>query len=191
MVWFTPSETLRSFRLFGSFFSRQGSSWRFPDVPPCVAFPNYKPSLVHHRHRKFSPISVYGIQSGSRLRVIDDSELGRKAMAERKPPKVIQVQAAFHKKKPHGALGKLGDRVSLAIMGEVRHGVIVGLKQRQNVGVPKFDSNNVVLIDRMGAPLGTRIHAPIPIILKQILKENTIAKKADYTKILSIATRFV
>ncbi|CAB4056846.1 RP-L14 [Lepeophtheirus salmonis] len=171
MVWFTPSETLRSFRLFGSFFSRQGSSWRFPDVPPCVAFPNYKPSLVHHRHRKFSPISVYGIQSGSRLRVIDDSELGRKAMAERKPPKVIQVQAAFHKKKPPMA--------PLANW------------QKQNVGVPKFDSNNVVLIDRMGAPLGTRIHAPIPIILKQILKENTIAKKADYTKILSIATRFV
>lgn len=57
--------------------------------------------------------------------------------------------------------------------------------------VPKFDSNNVVLIDDNGTPLGTRIHVPIPTVLRTILKEKTFAKGADYTKLLAIASRFV
>lgn len=57
--------------------------------------------------------------------------------------------------------------------------------------MPKFDSNNIVLIDDNGTPLGTRIHTPIPTILRTILKERTQAKGADYTKLLGIATRFV
>ena len=43
----------------------------------------------------------------------------------------------------------------------------------------------------MGNPLGTRIHVPIPNSIRPILKEKTHAKKADYTKLLAIATRFV
>lgn len=32
---------------------------------------------------------------------------------------------------------------------------------------------------------------PVPSVLRKILKEKNIAKKVDYTKLLSIATRFV
>lgn len=88
-------------------------------------------------------------------------------------------------------VGFIGDRVMVAIKGQKKKGILVGLKQTQNVKVPKFDSNNVVLIDDNGTPLGTRIHVPVPTILRTILKERTHSKGADYTKLLGIATRFV
>ncbi|XP_038212596.1 39S ribosomal protein L14, mitochondrial [Zerene cesonia] len=120
----------------------------------------------------------------SRLRVVDNSEIGKRAMAEGKPPKIICV---YNKQR----VGYIGDRVLVAIKGQKKKGILVGLKQKQKVKVPKFDSNNVVLIDDNGTPLGTRIHVPIPTILRTILKERTHAKGADYTKLLGIATKFV
>ncbi|XP_022113161.2 39S ribosomal protein L14, mitochondrial [Pieris rapae] len=120
----------------------------------------------------------------SRLRVVDNSDIGKRAMAEGKPPKIICV---YNKRR----VGLIGDRVLVAIKGQKKKGILVGLKQTQKSKVPKFDSNNVVLIDDNGTPLGTRIHVPIPTILRTILKERTHAKGADYTKLLGIATRFV
>ncbi|CAB3223316.1 unnamed protein product [Arctia plantaginis] len=120
----------------------------------------------------------------TRLRVVDNSEIGKRAMAEGKPPKIICV---YNKQR----VGYIGDRVLVAIKGQKKKGILVGLKQTQKAKVPKFDSNNVVLIDDNGTPLGNRIHVPIPTILRTILKEKTHSKGADYTKLLSIATRFV
>ncbi|CAG9832297.1 unnamed protein product [Diabrotica balteata] len=124
------------------------------------------------------------IQKMTRLRVVDNSEIGKQAMAEGKPPKCIHV---YNKT----GVGRIGDRVLVAIKGEKKKGILVGLKQNQQSKVPKFDSNNLVLIDDNGSPLGTRIHAPIPTILRTILKEKTHAKGADYTKLLGIASKFV
>lgn len=120
----------------------------------------------------------------ARLRVVDNSEIGKRAMAEGKPPRVICV---YNKRK----VGYVGDRVLMAIKGEKKKGILVGLKKRQMPKLPRFDTNNVVLIDDNGTPLGTRIHVPIPSILRTKLKEQTHAKGADYTKLLAIATRFV
>lgn len=69
--------------------------------------------------------------------------------------------------------------------------MLVGLKQNQKPKVPKFDSNNVVLMDDSGTPLGTRILVPMPTILRTILKDKTHKKGIDYTKILAISTKFV
>ncbi|XP_072381075.1 large ribosomal subunit protein uL14m [Diabrotica undecimpunctata] len=124
------------------------------------------------------------IQKMTRLRVVDNSEIGKQAMAEGKPPKCIHV---YNKT----GVGRIGDRVLVAIKGEKKKGILVGLKQNQKSKVPKFDSNNLVLIDDNGSPLGTRIHAPIPTILRTILKEKTHAKGADYTKLLGIASKFI
>nr|CAI5865120.1 unnamed protein product [Callosobruchus analis] len=124
------------------------------------------------------------IQKLTRLRVVDNSEIGKQAMAEGKPPKCIHV---YNKT----GVGRIGDKVLVAIKGEKKKGILVGLKQNQKPKVPKFDSNNVVLIDDNGTPLGTRIHVPIPTILRTILKEKTHTKGADYTKILGIASRFI
>lgn len=79
----------------------------------------------------------------------------------------------------------------VAIKGQKKKGVLVGLKQKQKAFVPRFDSNNVVLIEDNGTPIGTRIHVAIPSVLRQILKERSVAKVVDYTKILSIATKYV
>ncbi|XP_063993246.1 large ribosomal subunit protein uL14m [Diachasmimorpha longicaudata] len=124
------------------------------------------------------------IRKLSRLRVVDNSEIGKQAMLEGKPPKCIQV---YNKR----GVGLIGDRVLVAIKGEKKKGILVGLKQKQNPKVPRFDSNNLVLIDDNGTPLGTRIHVPIPHILRTIMKEKTHSKGADYTKLIAIASRFV
>lgn len=105
-------------------------------------------------------------------------------MTEGKPPKVIHV---YNKR----SIGHIGDRVLVAIKGQKKKGILVGLKQYQRPKIPKFDTNNIVLIDDNGTPLGTRIHVPIPTILRTIMKENTHSKGADYTKLLGIATKFV
>lgn len=120
----------------------------------------------------------------TRLRVVDNSEIGKRAMAENKPPKIIHVYTKTN-------VGFLGDMVLVAIKGEKKKGILVGLKQNQPPKVPKFDSNNVVLIDDGGTPLGTRIHVPIPTILRSIAKKKTHKKGVDYTKILAIASKFV
>lgn len=120
----------------------------------------------------------------TRLRVVDNSEIGKRAMMEGKPPKTIHV---YNIKR----VGLIGDKVLMAIKGEKKKGILVGLKQLQKRNVPKFDTNNVVLIDDNGTPLGTRIFVPIPNILRTILKEKTRSKGADYTKLLAIASRFV
>ncbi|GLG96874.1 39S ribosomal protein L14, mitochondrial [Gryllus bimaculatus] len=123
------------------------------------------------------------IQKLTRLRVVDNSEIGKQAMAEGKPPRCIHV---YNKT----GIGRIGDKVLVAIKGEKKKGVLVGLKQNQKPLVPKFDSNNVVLIDDSGSPLGTRIHVPIPTVLRTILKERTHVKGTDFTKILAIATKY-
>lgn len=85
----------------------------------------------------------------------------------------------------------LGDRILVAIRGEKKKGILVGLKANQQPKIPRFDSNNLVLIDDNGTPLGTRIQVPIPHILRTKMKEKTHTKGADYTKLLAIASRFV
>ena len=59
----------------------------------------------------------------------------------------------------------------------------MGCKQKQKPMVPRFDSNNIVLLEDSGTPTGTRIKVPIPSMVR--------GKTGDFTKILSIATKFV
>lgn len=124
------------------------------------------------------------IRKLARLRVVDNSEIGKQAMTEGRPPRVIHVYNKKH-------VGMIGDKVMVAIKGQKKKGILVGLKQYQEKKVPKFDTNNIVLIDDNGTPLGNRIHVPIPMILRTILKERTQAKGADYTKLLAISSKFV
>ncbi|XP_022658539.1 39S ribosomal protein L14, mitochondrial-like [Varroa jacobsoni] len=130
-----------------------------------------------HRQAFSTTSCLQHIQKMCRLRVVDNSKLGKEAMLEGKPPKVIHVYNNVGK-------AQLGDRVLLAIKGEMKKGILVGAKwKKQEVMRPRFDSNNVVLIDDTGNPLGNRILAPLPMCLR--------AKKDDFNKLISIATRFV
>ncbi len=96
-----------------------------------------------------------------------------------------------HRRKAHGAYGSLGDRVLCSVKGEKIHGIIVGLKKKQRANIPTFDTNNVVLVEPNGNPLGTRIHVPIPNFIRPKLKSQSHFKRADYTKLMALATRFL
>jgi len=74
-------------------------------------------------------------------------------------------------------------QVLVAIQGQKKRGYLVGLRQRQNAMIPRFDTNNLVLVEDNGTPTGTRIRVPIPSYLR--------GKKGDFTKILAIATKFI
>ena len=168
---------------------RSSSTWRDNDVLWTMAWPNYKKHVTHRKH--YRPPFIYGVHHRTRMRVVCNSRIGREAMAEGKPPRIIHVYTDYHKYKPQGTFGKLGDRCLMAIKGQKKQGIIVGLKANQLHGVPRMDSNNVVLINNDGSPIGTRIHAPVPNCIRKILKRHSHPKKADYTKIMAIATRFV
>nr|CAG4645310.1 EOG090X0MX9 [Leptodora kindtii] len=144
-----------------------------------------KTSYVPVLHRSFHQSQASNqIQKLTRLRVVDNSPIGKEAMLEGRPPKCIHV---YNKT----SIGRLGDKVLVAIKGQKRKAVLVGLKQNQKAFVPKFDSNNIVLIEDNGTPIGTRIHVPVPSVLRQILRDRSVAKVIDFTKLLSIAPRFV
>ena len=153
-------------------------------------FNNLKPIIrqnciqLQHINDFHTTLACNEIRKLARLRVVDNSDIGKRAMAEGRPPRCIHV---YNKQ----SIGKVGDKVLVAIKGQKKKAILVGCKQKQKPKQPKFDSNNIVLIDDNGTPIGTRIHVPIPTILRTILKEKTLAKGADYTKILAISSRFV
>ncbi|TNN10891.1 39S ribosomal protein L14 [Schistosoma japonicum] len=101
--------------------------------------------------------------------------LGSKVLSI-KPAKCIRV---YNKRDR----GKIGDKVLVAVNGEMKKGWIVGSRLDSANGWPRFESNNVVLVDNDGNPLGTRILVPIPARLRSL--------SGDITKILSIASSFV
>uniref|UniRef100_A0AAY5E9T5 Large ribosomal subunit protein uL14m n=1 Tax=Electrophorus electricus TaxID=8005 RepID=A0AAY5E9T5_ELEEL len=118
--------------------------------------------------------AVAAIQKLTRVRVIDNSTLGNTPY--HRPPKVIHVYTK-------NGVGKVGDTVLLAIKGQKKKALIVGHKMPGARMTPRFDSNNVVLIEENGNPTGTRIKVPIPAHLRKM--------EGEYSKLLAIAQRFV
>ena len=102
-----------------------GSTWRLPRYNGTAAaiWPNYTPHLTHPKHKRQQHWHTWGVMKQTRMNVVDNSVIGRKAMAEGKPPRVIHVYARKHQKKAHGTIGKLGDRVMVAILGRVNQGI--------------------------------------------------------------------
>lgn len=111
------------------------------------------------------------------MKIVDNSRIGREAAVAGRPPRVIHV----YKK---NSVAFLGDKVMVTVKGQKKRAYIVGCKQFQRPNVPKFDSNNIVLVEDNGQPTGTRIKVPIPSVLRK-------KKDGEFTKILSLATRFV
>ncbi|XP_062319682.1 large ribosomal subunit protein uL14m [Osmerus eperlanus] len=131
------------------------------------------PSLTQQKAFSVSA-SVAAIQKLTRVRVVDNSSLGN--TPHHRSPRVIHVYTK-------NGFGKVGDRVLLAIKGQKKKALIVGQKMPGERMSPRFDSNNVVLIEDNGNPTGTRIKVPIPTHLRKM--------EGDYSKLLAIANRFV
>uniref|UniRef100_A0A8D0L555 Large ribosomal subunit protein uL14m n=1 Tax=Sphenodon punctatus TaxID=8508 RepID=A0A8D0L555_SPHPU len=125
--------------------------------------------------RNFSITGVCNaIQKQTCVRVIDNSPIGNTPY--HRPPKCIHV---YNKT----GVGKVGDKILLAIKGEKRKAIIVGHKMPGPAMTPRFDSNNVVLIEDNGNPIGTRIKVPIPSLLRK--------REGEFSKLLAIAQNFV
>lgn len=114
------------------------------------------------------------IQKLARVRVVDNSSLG--TTQYHRPPRVIHVYN-------ENGVGKVGDKVLLAIKGQKKKALIVGHKMPGARMTARFDSNNVVLIEDNGNPTGTRIRVPLPSQLR--------SKEGEYSKLLAIASKFV
>lgn len=127
------------------------------------------------QYRAFSvSAAAAAIQKMTRVRVVDNSALGNTPY--HRPPRVIHVYTK-------NGVGKVGDRVLLAIKGQKKKALIVGHKMPGPTMTPRFDSNNVVLIEDNGNPTGTRIKVPVPTHLRKM--------EGDYSKLLAIAQKFV
>lgn len=112
----------------------------------------------------------------SRVWIVDNTKLGRRAKLSGRKAKIIHV----YRQPP---IAHIGDKVLVAIMGQKKKAYIVGCVQKQKANIPRFDTNNAVLVEENGTPTGTRVRVPIPSCLR--------GKDGDFTKILSIATKFV
>lgn len=126
----------------------------------------------------FSPTSTAGnlsaIQKMTRVRVVDNSALGNTPY--HRPPRCIHVYTK-------NGVGRVGDQILLAIKGQKKRALIVGHRMPGPRMAPRFDSNNVVLIEDNGNPVGTRIKTPIPTSLRQ--------REGEFSKVLAIAQNFV
>ncbi|XP_018427297.1 PREDICTED: 39S ribosomal protein L14, mitochondrial [Nanorana parkeri] len=117
--------------------------------------------------------SCGAIQKLTRVRVVDNSALGNTPY--HRPPRCIHV---YNK----NGVGKVGDRILLAIKGQKKKALIVGHKMPGAPMTARFDSNNVVLIEDNGNPVGTRIRVPISSCLR---------KDGEHSKVLAIAQSIV
>ena len=109
--------------------------------------------------------------------MVDNSKIGKAAAASGRPVKIIHVYT-------RNGVGSLGDKVLVTIEHEMKRGYIVGCRQKQKANVARIDSNNIVLIDEQGLPLGTRIKAPIPSACRR-------HASPELLKVLALAPRFV
>lgn len=144
-------------------------------------------SIIHHLSRAFIGLSptthqrafsvsavAAAIQKTTRVRVVDNSTLGNTPY--HRAPRVIHVYTKT-------GVGKVGDKVLLAIKGQKKKALIVGHKMPGARMTPRYDSNNVVLIEDNGNPTGTRIKVPLPTQLRR--------KEGLYSKLFAIANKFV
>jgi len=115
--------------------------------------------------------------------VVDNSKLALDGNVYKRMPRIIHCYKQNNNLTRTRLMAGLGDKVLLAIKGQMKKAIIVGCRQRiRKPNVPQFDSNNVVLIDDDGNPVGTRILAPIPAFFRT---------RGDLAKIAAIATAFV
>uniref|UniRef100_A0A914H2Z8 Large ribosomal subunit protein uL14 n=1 Tax=Globodera rostochiensis TaxID=31243 RepID=A0A914H2Z8_GLORO len=134
------------------------------------------------RHRTRPP--QYGMTRRSRVLCVDNSEIAKEANMSGKLAYIIWVYKDGYRKR-HMPKAELGDRVLVAIRGEMKRAVVVGCKQHYFIrkhGMPATDTNNVVLLNNEGNPLGNRVLAPVPAYFMRYRKELHASKVSALVK---------
>eukprot|EP00112_Aurelia_sp_Birch-Aquarium-sp1_P022372 Seg6288.2 transcript_id=Seg6288.2/GoldUCD/mRNA.D3Y31 product="39S ribosomal protein L14 mitochondrial" pseudo=true protein_id=Seg6288.2/GoldUCD/D3Y31 len=107
--------------------------------------------------------------------VVDNSKLGQKTRRYKKPYLI-----GFYRKRK---TADIGDVIKVAVQGRPCKALVVATRKPKVQPIPRFDNNNIVLLDDNNAPLGTRIRGPIPAILRK--------HRAKYSKVIALASKFV
>ncbi|KAI6172493.1 60S ribosomal protein L23 [Aphelenchoides besseyi] len=136
------------------------------------------------KHRTRPP--TVGIHRRTRLIVVDNSAIGKEANTSGQLAYCIHVYKPGYRQK-HMPKATLGDKVLVAIKGEMKRAYVVGANIHRDYrkhGVPSTDTNNIVLLNEEGNPLGTRVLSPIPSVL--LKKRNDL----QFSKVLALANKY-
>ena len=109
------------------------------------------------------------------FKVVDNSTLGKSVKKNRKPYLI-----GFYRKRK---TADPGDVIRVAVAGKTNKAVVIGTRKTKHHTIPRYDNNCIVLVDDNLAPLGTRVKAPIPTILRK--------RQEKLSKVLALATRFI
>ena len=66
------------------------------DLSVQVVWPNHTDYYTHHKHRRQQAWHTHGVQKQTLMNVVDNSTLGRQAMAEGKPPRVSYWDSQYY-----------------------------------------------------------------------------------------------
>ena len=101
----------------------------------------------------------------SRVRIVDNSFYANEPY--RRKPRVIHV---YKQGKTGRQRAVIGDKVLLAVRGQKMKAIVVGCRQMPGPFIPRFDTNNVVLLDEKGNPAGNRVTGKHAYYLKNYFK---------------------
>ena len=106
---------------------------------------------------------------------VDNSELGQTTKRYRKPYLI-----GFYRKR---RTADVGDVIKVAVKGRPCKAIVVNTRKRKLDMEPRYDNNNIVLVDDNLNPLGGKINGPMPTCLRK--------HKNRYPKVLSQIKTFV
>ena len=106
---------------------------------------------------------------------VDNSELGQRSRRYRKPYLI-----GFYRKRK---TADIGDIIRVAVRGRPCKALVVGTRKPKQPNLPRYDNNNIILLDDNLNPIGTRIRGPLPLSLRRY--------KDKYAKVLALTTQFV
>ena len=106
---------------------------------------------------------------------VDNSELGKVSKRYRKPYLI-----GFYRKR---RTADIGDVIKVAVKGRPCKAIVVTTRKRKLDMTPRYDNNNIVLVDDDLNPLGTTIKGPMPTVLRK--------NKDKYGQVLSKMKIFV
>eukprot|EP00795_Rhopilema_esculentum_P006812 gene6812-12403_t len=125
-----------------------------------------------------TPLGLNHIRSITKLttfNVVDNSKLGQKTRSSKKPYLI-----GFYRKRK---TADIGDVIKVAVQGKPCKALVVATRKPKTQPIPRFDNNNIILLDENNAPLGTRIRGPIPAILRR--------QRDKFSKVIALASKFV
>ena len=110
----------------------------------------------------------------TKLKLVDNSDNAKK---------VTRLDQPYCIKLPkNNKVAKFGDVIKIAHRGKVHNALIVS-NRRPSKWLPRYDSNNAILLNDKLEPVGTRIFGPLPSAIRR--------KEGQYSKVIAIATRFI